>query len=304
MEYKVAANTENAVYSLQYYRNNLRHMVCFCKERNAFHVLLPNGTVDSPYKNVRGWTGIRRIASNGNLIVGVKSNGRVVCAAAAPLTGMDINEISSWTDIKDVFIGKEYAVGLKNDGTLTATCDSMNNLKIYTSMWGGLSSITGSDNLPYAVMSNGRVVSEVSRDTFAKWLDVKMLYSCGNDGILAILNNGSVNKCGENISYTVESWNNLYNAAVNDKFVLGLKRDGSLICTSEQKHGIDLDIFKDCVAVASEKSYRIDNDFLSYVAALFPDGTLKIFQYRTWWNKIMGSGKSHKNINTLTYKLF
>lgn len=304
MEYKVAANTGNAIYSLQYYRNNLRHMVRFCKERNAFHVLLPDGRVDSPYKNVRGWTGIRRIASNGNLIAGVKSNGRVVCAAAAPPAGIEVNEILSWTDIKDVFIGREYAVGLKNDGTLTATCGSLNDMKVYTSMWGGLSSVTGSDYLPFAVMSNGRVVSEVSRDTYAKWLDVKMLYSCGSDGVLAISNNGSVNKCGDKISYTVESWNNLYNAAVNDKFVLGLKRDGSLICTLDQNHGIDLSAYKGCVAVASEKSYQIDNDFLSYVAALFPDGTLKIFQYRTWCNKILGAGKSHKNINTLTYKLF
>ena len=304
MEYRIKFSgncLDASIKNLQYYRNNLSKLVCYSKFYDDFHVVFPDGSVRSPYQKVNSWSGIREISSNGDLIIGVRDNGTVVYDQRETNNCINCSELDKWTNIKSVACSDEFVVGLKNDGTVVINTNSLNRLKPKLRMWGGIVYITCSPDLPYGIINNGSAVAVNDLDN---WDDIKSVHCCYSDGLLGIRKNGTIIKKGDHISFDVEKWSDIYNAAVNDSFVVGLKNDNSLICTIDEKHGIDLNLIKGAVAISSEPSYRSGNDYMNYIAALYPNGSIKIFQYRTWFNKIIGTGKKHKLVDIKTYRLF
>ena len=197
-------------------------------------------------KQVSRWTDIIAVSCSGYCVLGLKTDGTVVAVGDDREGNL---EVENWTDIVAIVAGGTHSLGLKSDGTVVATgrnekhqCDVSDWTDIVDI---AISNSSTMDNMSVGLKADGSVVA-VGSDYGAiladirNWKDVVELSSdiCGikadGTGVIAIpqvyFNGG-----WKNTSKNITQWTDLVHLITNRSDTVGLKSDGTLLFTRENK---------------------------------------------------------------------
>ena len=87
-------------------------------------VLMNGAAYADSVSQLSQWDNIVQLESCGDGIVGLRSDGTVLCTS----TNDSLSQVRRWTNIRQIFsdngYGKPFLVGLKNDGTVVSTADA------------------------------------------------------------------------------------------------------------------------------------------------------------------------------------
>lgn len=195
--------------------------------------------------------------------VAVYSNGHVVNIGSADgvaniAKGDYLDQISSWTDIKEIAAAQHHILGLKIDGSvLCATGSAYKDGRERVSDWADIVEICVDDDLSLGVMSNGRVVyaggsSNKSRTSgLSNWSKI-ISVAIGDTHTVGLRNDGTVVATGSNShgQIDVSHWNDIVAIAADGYYTLGLKSNGRVVSAGSNKYSqIDVGSWSDIVAI-------------------------------------------------------
>ena len=192
-----------------------------------------------PPFDLSDWTDIVSIGGNGYAVVGLRSDGRVLCATRSEEYAIDT---STWTDVVAIYYCGTFVIGLKADGTLVTTGES-----------------------------DGVDLSKLSG-----WTDVVSLHRMDNrTHILGLKADGTVLLEGNknyNHNLNVSAWSDIIEIKVSRNNVVGLKSDGTLVATGDNAYGqCDVSAWTDIIDF--ETSYG-DGEIGAFTVGLKSDGTV------------------------------
>lgn len=166
---------------------------------------------------------------------GVKSDGTV--AAVGDNAG-DRCEVSEWTDIVAVAVGRNHSVGLKSDGTAVAA--GMNDYsQSSVARWTDITAIAAGDNHTVGLKSDGTVVSVGEHEHrfgscavcgVKDWTDITAV-SAGYRKTVGLRTDGTVVVATDNFNgrYDVSEWTDIVAVEAGEDYIAGLKSDGTVV---------------------------------------------------------------------------
>ena len=132
---------------------------------------------------------------------------------------------------------EDYIVGLKSDGTVTATGT---NLPGYYYGWSDIVSVKAGGKGVVGLKSDGTVVSTISDidiiSSITEWKDIVDI-SCGSDWVVGLKSDGTVEIAGraEKKVLGLDSWRDIVNISVgtdHSDYIIGLKSNGTILTSS------------------------------------------------------------------------
>lgn len=196
--------------------------------------LKKNGTAvtNSSSIDVSDWDDLTAVSAGADHVVGLKSDGTVVCEGNS--SACDVGE---WTDVSSIYAGNGITVALKNDGSFLSSGGV--GIPDVT----GVKAVAVTDDVLYYETSNGSVktislTSGASALSTSSLTGVKTL--AASDQILAGLNsNGTVEiECSDDdISDAVGKWENVACIAVHGSTIIGYTKDGKMYGAGDNDYG-------------------------------------------------------------------
>ena len=235
------------------------------------------GTEQEDVCDVSEWSDIVEISTNSFHTVGLKADGTVVA------TGRN-NEgqcnVSSWTNIVAISTGQFHTVGLRADGTVIATKFTADSTffpyagQCDVSNWSNIASVSARASRTIGLKSDGTVVAAGSNCDVSGWTDIAAL-EMGQGCTIGLKKDGTVVAIWEeshrldgtavisandikNYLHEVNSWSNIIAIAAGDGFVIGVKRDGTVVAAGSNTDGqCNVNSWTDIVAVAAGGKYTV-----------------------------------------------
>lgn len=190
-------------------------------------ILQADGTVVSSDGNseVSEWKEITSIAAGANHTVGLKSDGKVVCAGSS-----EACEVSDWNNISSVYAGDEITVGLTSDGEVVSSGGNATAVNGQTN----IRHVGISDNLIVLTTKDGTVSvypigsANVSLST-SGWSDIQST-AVGNNLIAGLAKDGTVKVAysDEDVVTKVSEWKNIKYLAANGSTLVGVNASGNM----------------------------------------------------------------------------
>lgn len=212
--------------------------------------------------NVSNWTDIIAVAAGGFHTVGLKADGRVVCAGCERGEINDVGQCDTneWRDVVAIAANYTQTIGLKRDGTVLGAGSGVESC---VDKYSDIVAISAGRFTTVLLKSDGTVVvleGAWSHDTemAEQWKNVASI-SAGGDGVIALQNNGSFLFAGnfENID-AFSSWKNLSKISAGENSVLGLKSDGTVVANGSNYCGnCDVSGWCNIVAISAGSSHAI-----------------------------------------------
>lgn len=185
--------------------------LCFCYAFFPIALTEDGRVLSSRYAeniDTSGWRDVIKLASNYSLTVGLRSDGTVLTTGGEWRSVEFLDDFSEWTDIIDVAVNDntmamfndagstyDFAVGLKNDGTVVVAGDS-----------------------------SEQFIIELKK-TISEWQDIKQI-SVGKCHVLGLKANGTVVAAGDNEFGQCSIDAGVYQISTgisnNDKFFVGI----------------------------------------------------------------------------------
>ena len=176
--------------------------------------VVATGNNDNGQCNVSDWKGIVDIAATSKYTFGLKENGTVVCTP-------EVKEVSRWSEIVSIEAGESHIVGLTVDGTVVAHYLGSEYLKksqCDVSSWRNIVAISAAHNHTVGLRENGTVCA--TRIPPYK----KSAIFAGID-----IHSPDYNQC------KVSDWEDIVAIVASYSITVGLKRDGTVVSTSESE---------------------------------------------------------------------
>ena len=191
---------------------------------------------------VEGWSDIVSIDNEVGGVAAVTSDGRVL------LSGFETESYQNWdlsqfTDIKTVHLGRKTLYGLKNDGTVVATGEN----SFAVSGWSGITQLSvggdGSD-IVVGLKADGTVIAEGKGTEEAwGWTDIAMV-SAGRYHVIALKNDGTAVACGKSDDNqdrgdrAVGDWSDLVAVKAGNMVSYGIKSDGTVVACGMDHYNV------------------------------------------------------------------
>ncbi len=183
---------------------------------------------------VEGWSDVVCIDNEVGGAAAVTSDGRVL------LSGFETESYENWdltqfTDIKTVGIGRKTLYGLKNDGTVVATGEEA----YVVSGWSGIKELSvggdGSD-IVVGLKHDGTVIAHGMDGVLDanNWTDITQI-SAGRYHVAGLKSDGTAVACGrtddkqDKGDRAVSGWSDLVYVRAGNMVTYGLKNDGTLV---------------------------------------------------------------------------
>ena len=159
---------------------------------------------------------------------------------------------------ESVAVSNLFSLGLKNDGTVVAACDSTNGAR-EVSGWTDIVSVAiGSCSI--GLKSDGTVVvSDTSNKNMAKvaeWKYIVAIYAEGGT-VAGLRGDGTVITNASGKLGKVDDWEDIVAIDLSTYVIVGLKSDGTAVAAGKNKKGecnvqgwsdiIDIDVYNQCV---------------------------------------------------------
>lgn len=147
-------------------------------------------------------------------------------------------DVSEWYDIVEISAGQGYTLGLNADGTVCYTgCNDYGQQDI--TKLKGIKSISAGYNHSVALMQNGTVIATGNNDfgqcNVSSWKDI-IAIETGYENTFGVTKDGQVLFAGSGgypSGYVSNNWYNIKNIVEYDGFIVGIKKDGSIITTQK-----------------------------------------------------------------------
>lgn len=236
--------------------------------------------------NFDGWEDIRSISIGFINAGAVKHDGTVL------ITGEKngVYQAIKWTDIQIIRFTADRVFGLKNDGTVVYTDNNIDNPLTSESFTDGENDVViGSNEEP--IISNQHPQLEHSEvikpdsdktDTFIpvkEWNEIKYIET-SLVSIVGIKENGEVVGAGlhPDVSEQIKNWRDVKSISLALDRVVGITSNGEILFADRHGYSLPYQEIKGAVKVCTGETY---------VAALMPDGTVKIrYAVIPWWPSI------------------
>jgi alpha-tubulin suppressor-like RCC1 family protein len=215
------------------------------------------------------WTDIISIAAGANHSIGLKSDGTVVAVGS---NSQGQCNVSDWKDVVEIYSYGNMSMGLKSDGTVLIVGNDNNDIDV--SNWKQVISLAIGNNYVAGLLSNGRVIVTGDCDTIINsisgWTDIECIAS-GDETLFAKKKDGSIIYTAYGYgNATLADFTNLKDMVCRDGYMLGLKKDGTVVSygMSGNDFGIsDLSDWNSIIDIAGNDEAAV---------ALKEDGTILI----------------------------
>ena len=246
------------------------------------------------------WKNLQSVSSSDIVAAGLKNDGTVVSNV---WNEADREEIATWRDLVQVVCAYDHVIGLRSDGTVVSCGDGWPDYDDDPNVHDGsydFSSWTGVKRLVAAVCPEGWTVFGLREDGTVldtlfvddeseensyyllsnRWSgtaeNVVDLVS-SNCITVAVRSDGTVIYKGHmpiDFSQTLQQWENIKQVAIVGNAVVGLRSDGTLVCTDEEITLSPEDGWRDIIAIDGPDSY-----YSGYLLALRSDCSAKLFNF-------------------------
>lgn len=236
-------------------------------------------------ENVEGWTDIDRIVMQCNLngIAGIKDNGGVVLELVNNgYTELFCGECKNWTDIEDIILQTYGVFGLKRDGTVIATQETIRyyeddfHRRFTFDGWKDIKTIETSlnDNRDYVLLGiteDGTLFYNGSSYFTGDWNGIKDIADADLNAYIYLIlrKDGTVDLGGIDAlgAKDVLNWRDIIQVKAGRTHAAGLKSDGTvLLCSGDSTETLE---WENVVSIYID---GYDNLF-----AVCEDGTVKCF---------------------------
>ncbi len=173
----------------------------------------------------------RIIVSTEDASYALTADGKVLASGNNANGQLNVN---NWKDIIGIATSKDYAVGIKIDGSVVSTKDIPG-----LELWTDIIDISASSRFLAGLKQDGTVItlgtSDHTRgeeeDTRA-WKNI-IAISQGENTLVGLKSDGTVIGCGSNYNgqLEIENWKNIIQIETEDTLTVGLKSDGTVVCT-------------------------------------------------------------------------
>lgn len=240
--------------------------------------VVATGTNVNRQCNVSDWTGIMAVAAGDYHTVGLKADGTVVA------TGRNDDgrcDVSGWSDIVAVAAGSFHTVGLKADGTVVAIGNNASG-QCAVSRWSDIVAVAAGGSHTVGLKEDGTVVAagnnEDGQCEVSDWSNI-VAVAAGNNHTVGLKADGTAMTMRARISTrrmttdglnsrTIESqyrvvervefnWSNLKTVVAGSSYTIGLKTDGTVVCTGDSAYGCNVSTWLDIVAVAAGDGHTV-----------------------------------------------
>ena len=172
------------------------------------------------------------------IILAVKRNGKVVTIGE---NSKIIDEVKEWENVTSIGIGYGYAVGVKEDGTILWAGDSVDDLRIVVEKWKDISSVSAYATDIVGLKNDGTVVT-VSY--------VPPGYNPDEDFTKSKDNSWQIERNSK-----VEKWENIVSLTAGPGFVIGVKKDGTIISDGVMNN--EISEWENIVSISSCALYTV-----------------------------------------------
>lgn len=224
----------------------------------------------------RGFGSNRLLAAGSQFTIGIKADGSCIA------TGRDYPDVSGWTNMKSISAFEYTVAGLRNDGTVLCTDDSLD-----VRAWDNIiqidffSEVFEEDRHIVGLVSNGTAVSAGTNNygecDVASWTGV-IDVAAGSTHTVALLEDGTVVACGNNEygQCNVSDWRRIVDVDASRYATYGLTADGSVLVAGfyENEYGSyvpEVPPWDNIVAIIASNETGNANDF---VVGICSDGTI------------------------------
>lgn len=183
--------------------------------------------------DVSDWHDIVSIAAGEYTSYGVRADGSVVAAGINDKGQTDVaNE--AFTDVAKVVCSGEYAIAVKNNGTLALAGNTEKIAAV--SSWSDIKDISAFKHTVCGVKNDGTVVTagSVNNDTTSQWKDIKTA-AAGNCYIIAVDSKGELYSTASTDAIKAPFKNALFIKCAAEH-MLALKNDGTVAAVGQNKH--------------------------------------------------------------------
>ena len=238
--------------------------------------LKSDGSVLCTWPNVNGqcntedWSDVAEIAAGDGCTGAIKKDGTLL------FTGKGINnsgEVSEWTDVIDIDASDEHSLGVKSDGTVLVAGENPYAEEIRG--WSNIASVETSHYVAVGLKEDGTVAATGSYlEEVSEWQDIVSVSA--SDEIVGVRADGTVLDTGLRGNESISGWydSDIISTAVSGFHVVGLKTDGTVIATGDNDAGeCQVSEWNDVVDVVAA---------WGYTAGLCSDGTV-LFAGKPAW---------------------
>ena len=168
-----------------------------------------------------------QISSNGNGLLGLRKDGKVVCTGAG--TACEVND---WKNITMIAAGTQHSVGLKENGEVECVgADRACSVK----EWKDIEAVYAGNEITIGKTKEGKllVAGKVSSQTSLEEAEnVKDVY-IGETQIIVVYNDGTALCYGieGNVLSNTAGWANINRAVAGNNYAIGLTQNGTVVTT-------------------------------------------------------------------------
>ncbi|MCF0116290.1 MAG: helix-turn-helix domain-containing protein [Erysipelotrichaceae bacterium] len=171
---------------------------------------------------------------------------------------IDACNVSKWKDIVMVAAGEKHTLGLKKDGTVECSGETSS---CAVEKWKDIDAVYAGNGISVGVTSEGEVVScgNNAPHSLASLTNVDSL-AMGNSQVLVLYKNGACSSISldGNTASNVQGWSNIKQVAVGKDFAVGLKSDGTLMVDAKDGNlKKELESWRNIRFIASHENYIV-----------------------------------------------
>lgn len=201
---------------------------------------------------VYNWKDIVQVSAGEYHSVGLKSDGTVVATGSNKYGQCDVSE---WTDIVAISACEYYTLGLKADGTVLATGLNSNH-QCEVENLRDIVQICASRRMTLAMNSRGQItgITQSAHEQYAQnWPEVTMI-SANKFNFMGLKPDGTVVCTGSDLygQLAVSEWTDVVKVSSGYEHSVGLKSDGTVVAAGFNNYGeCNVENWTDIVAIAA-----------------------------------------------------
>lgn len=201
----------------------------------------PTLSTENQVYGISNWRDIVAVDSGLNHLVGLRADGTVVAAGSNELGQCNVEQ---WSGIKSVIAGPNTTFGITNNGTVIATGDNQYH-QCDTSSWQNVKQIISTEKHTAGLTYDGKVLMTPSpRKGFCEitqsWDDIVSM-ALSDYFMIGARRDGSVvtviTDPVDKKSVSYEDWKNIVAVAIGSGHTVGLKADGTVVARGENQSG-------------------------------------------------------------------
>ncbi len=244
-------------------------------------------------KEMKAWTGIRKIVSCDSDAIGLR-DGMTPVTTYDALQSAFTKDASAWTDLADVTFSSTFSgykvYGARQDGSVFRYSTSSREYTEMPDLENGSQWEEGYQNVAafaepdsYLVLHKDGTCScpyLYAEDNVATWTDViqvadneSLVLGVRSDGTMLTSVGGTSMQVDYDEASIIWGWTGIRKVALNFSYCVGLKQDGTLVMATSKAKGVDTLGITDVVDVAVVNNC---------IVAIQSDGTIQYADARDW----------------------